>query len=305
MKKIFLIVYALGTFLITNAQERNAASDRVQDIIATIKDPSINKTIVIAHRADWRNAPENSLKAIQSCIDMGVDVVELDIRMTKDSTLVIMHDAQVDRTTNGKGLVKELTLDSLKSLRLLTKKNGSVTEYQVATLKEVLALCKDKIVIDFDVKGAPMDLLLAEINEFGSMNQSLFLGYTNYQETTERMGDELPNVIYAVGMHSGMKDLKSFMNSFSEGGYTPQMFAPKFKVDTDPIVGYFDQIKEMGSRIWIHTITASRSGKHHDDLAVEDPDAAYGWLLERGVTVFQTDRPQLLLDYLRDKNLHN
>ena len=305
MKKIFLIVYALGTFLITNAQERNAASDRVQDIIATIKDPSINKTIVIAHRADWRNAPENSLKAIQSCIDMGVDVVELDIRMTKDSTLVIMHDAQVDRTTNGKGLVKELTLDSLKSLRLLTKKNGSVTEYQVATLKEALALCKDKIVIDFDVKGAPMDLLLAEINEFGSMNQSLFLGYTNYQETTERMGDELPNVIYAVGMHSGMKDLKSFMNSFSEGGYTPQMFAPKFKVDTDPIVGYFDQIKEMGSRIWIHTITASRSGKHHDDLAVEDPDAAYGWLLERGVTVFQTDRPQLLLDYLRDKNLHN
>ena len=305
MKNIFLFTCIIVLTLTACVVKKKVASARVQDIVATIKDPSINKTIVIAHRADWRHAPENSLKAIQGCIDMGVDVVELDIRMTKDSTLVIMHDEQVDRTTNGKGLVKEFTLDSLKTLRLLTKKKGSVTEYQVATLKEALALCKDKIVIDFDVKGAPMDLLLAEIKEFDCMNQSIFFGYTDCKETKERMGNELPNVIYAVGMHSGMKDLKSFMNSFSEGGYTPQIFAPKFKVDTDSILNYFKTIKEMGSRIWVHTITASRSGKHHDDLAVEDPDAAYGWLLDRGVTVFQTDRPQLLLSYLRDKGLHD
>ena len=65
MKKIFLVSFALVIILTTSAQEKRAASSRVQDIIATLKDPTINKTIVIAHRADWRHAPENSLKAIQ------------------------------------------------------------------------------------------------------------------------------------------------------------------------------------------------------------------------------------------------
>ena len=305
MKKIFLLSCVLVIILSASAQEKKAASSRVPDIIATLKDPTINKTIVVAHRGDWRNAPENSLKAIQSCIDMGVDAVEIDIRMTKDSVLILMHDEEVDRITNGTGLVRELTIDSIKRLRLLTKKGGSVTQHQVPTLKEVLVLCKNKIVIDFDVKGAPMDLLLDEINEFGCMNQSIFFGYTKYDQTKERMSTELPNVINAVGLRSDMKDLKTYMKSFAEGGYIPEIFAPRFKVDTDPLVDYFDLIKKMGSRIWIHTIRASLSGNHHDDLAVENPDAAYGWLLERGVTVFQTDRPQLLLDYLRSKGLHD
>jgi glycerophosphoryl diester phosphodiesterase len=95
---------------------------------------------VVAHRADRRNAPENSLKAIQNCIDMGVDIVELDIRMTKDSVLVLMHDEKVDRTTSGKGMVESYTLDSLKTLQLRSG-NSFKTHYQVPTLDEVLKLC--------------------------------------------------------------------------------------------------------------------------------------------------------------------
>ena len=48
-----------------------------------------------------KNAPENSIQAIQNCIDMGVDMVEIDIRKTKDGHLVLMHDRTIDRTTNG------------------------------------------------------------------------------------------------------------------------------------------------------------------------------------------------------------
>ena len=67
---------------------------------------------VVAHRGDWRNSPENSIQAFKSCIEMGVDMIEIDVRITKDNELVIIHDATVDRTTNGKGKVADLTLES-------------------------------------------------------------------------------------------------------------------------------------------------------------------------------------------------
>ncbi len=285
------------------AQEKTGIN-RVHDIIQTLKNPEINKTIVIAHRADWRNAPENSIKAIQNCIEMGVDVVELDIRMTKDSALIILHDKTVDRTTNGKGVLETYTLDSLKILNLKSG-NGFVTHHQIPTLKEALLVCKDKILIDFDVKDALMGKLIETINEYDFIDQSIFFGYTNCQETKDRMGSEIGKAIYAVGMSKETKDPKQFLKGFSDGAYIPQIVAPKFEQDTDPLLNYFDNIKKMGSRIWVHTITANRSGNHNDDLAVEDADAAYGWLIDRGVTVFQTDRPQLLLDYLRSKELHD
>ena len=56
--------------------------------------------MVVSHRADWRNAPENSLQGIQNCIDMGVDMVEIDLKKTKDGHLVLIHDRTVDRSYN-------------------------------------------------------------------------------------------------------------------------------------------------------------------------------------------------------------
>src|SRR5437016_9697029 len=71
---------------------------------------------VIAHRAGRGIMPENTLSAIRNAIKLGVDYVELDIRATKDGHLVIMHDGTVDRTTNGKGAVRDLDLDTIAAL---------------------------------------------------------------------------------------------------------------------------------------------------------------------------------------------
>lgn len=60
--------------------------------------------LVVSHRADWRNAPENSLQAIQNCIQMGVDMIEIDLKKTKDGHLILMHDKTLNRTTTGKGI---------------------------------------------------------------------------------------------------------------------------------------------------------------------------------------------------------
>ena len=73
---------------------------------------------VVAHRGDWRNHPENSLPAFQSCIEMGVDMIEIDLQRTKDGELILMHDRTVDRCTNGKGKISEMTYDEIQRLRL-------------------------------------------------------------------------------------------------------------------------------------------------------------------------------------------
>ena len=112
----------------------------IESLIQNLEDSENKEIIVVAHRGDWRHAPENSLQAIQNCIDMGVDMVEIDIRQTKDGHLVLMHDGTIDRTTKGKGKVKSFTLDSLKTFYLLDGL-GKPTPHKIPTLEEAKLCC--------------------------------------------------------------------------------------------------------------------------------------------------------------------
>ncbi len=108
-----------------------------------LKNPTDDYVLVASHRGDWQNYPENSLAALQSCIDLGVDIVEIDVRKTKDGHLVLMHDSDVNRTTNGTGSVSTKTLAEIKQL-LLINHNGRLSTERVPTLKEAMELAKEK-----------------------------------------------------------------------------------------------------------------------------------------------------------------
>jgi glycerophosphoryl diester phosphodiesterase len=115
-----------------------------------------------AHRGEHAHHPENSLPAIQGAIDAGIDFVELDVRTTSDGQLVIMHDPTVDRMTDGKGEVKNMTLAEMKKLDLGVRFPGQFPNLRVPTFDEVLELCKGKIGIYIDTKdAAPKDLIAA------------------------------------------------------------------------------------------------------------------------------------------------
>ena len=96
-------------------------AQRGETIRKAFLDPKSDQVLVVAHRGNWRSAPENSVAAIDSAIQMGVDIVEIDIHKTKDGQLILMHDDRVDRTTNGKGLIKDYTLAEIKKLKLKDK----------------------------------------------------------------------------------------------------------------------------------------------------------------------------------------
>lgn len=101
-----------------------SADEPVKAIYAKITNPDNKEITVVAHRADWRYAPENSLAAIESSIRLGADVVELDVQKTKDGQLILMHDKTLDRTTTGKGKVAEWTLDSIRTLYLKMERHS-------------------------------------------------------------------------------------------------------------------------------------------------------------------------------------
>ena len=104
--------------------------------------------ILIGHRGNPTQAPENSLASFEAAMKNGADVFEIDVEITKDGHIVIMHDNTIDRTTNGSGSVNSLTLEQIKSYNLIydvaigSHKVGEVSDQKVPTLEEVLDLLK-------------------------------------------------------------------------------------------------------------------------------------------------------------------
>lgn len=92
--------------------------------------------IIIAHRGASAYAPENTLEAFEKAIEMGAAIIETDVHQTKDSVVVIMHDLSVDRTTNGKGLIKDLPIDKFKQLSL--KQKTTTFQEHPPTLEEAI-----------------------------------------------------------------------------------------------------------------------------------------------------------------------
>lgn len=108
---------------------------------------------ICAHRGAMNTHPENTISAFEEAIRLGAHMVEFDVRMTKDKKLVIMHDRTVDRTTDGTGLVTELTLQEIQMLDAGSWKSDEFAAEKVPTFKEALAVMPKNIWLNIHLKG--------------------------------------------------------------------------------------------------------------------------------------------------------
>lgn len=261
--------------------------------------PKQNYVTVVAHRGDWRNSPENSLRAFQRCIDMGADMIEIDVRKTKDNQLVVIHDNTVDRTTNGKGKVADMTLAEIKKLRLRAGQ-GVVTRQEIPTLEEVLNLCKGKVLINIDKGYDYFEDVHALLVKTGTLDQVVIKGGASYAKVREQNGRVLDEVIYMPIVNLNNKNAEAMLDDWLAakpvaiecciGEYTPE------------VERLLEKVRNSQSKVWINSLWASLNDGHDDDRATEEgqPDEAWGWILERGATLIQTDRPKELLEYLKE-----
>ena len=108
---------------------------------------------ICAHRGAMDTHPENTITAFEEAVHVGVQMIELDVRMTKDKKLVILHDETVDRTTDGSGRIEDLTLKQVKKLDAGSWKSSRFEAMRIPTLDEVLAIMPRDIWINVHLKG--------------------------------------------------------------------------------------------------------------------------------------------------------
>jgi glycerophosphoryl diester phosphodiesterase len=236
-----------------------------------------NNIIVIAHRGNHVTAPENTLASCREAIACGADYVEVDLRTTKDGHLIVLHDATVDRMTNGKGRVSDMTLGEVKKLQVF---NRNKKTHRIPEFREVLALCKNKIHVYLDFKDADVAETWKEIEAAGMESQIVI--YLNKPEQYQQWKGIAPQV--------------PLMTSLSREVVTNEQllhFLEKTNVKvldnvTDPEM--VSAANALGVSVWL------------DVQSPEEGPVSWEEALNKEIQGLQTDKPRELIEYLRANN---
>jgi glycerophosphoryl diester phosphodiesterase len=267
---------------------------------------------VVAHRGCHNSAPyhglsgapENSLEALDHCVALGADVMETDVRRTRDGVLVMIHDDTVDRVTQGHGRVADMTLAEIQALSLRENEGGAgskLTDQHVSTLKEMLEHAGNRIVLNLDVKdsiypevvdvvvraGAAERVIVKNIAGTGSAPLAAIAPYDRVPfmpilSSADQAGADLPEVAHRQGA-GATKPI---------GFEVPRMPAAMLP----PLAA---EARRQGVRLWNNTLWNGFIDGYGGDVdALRDPDAVWGRLIGAGVTMIQTDEPEALLRFI-------
>ena len=280
MKRIFsavALLFFLGLSLV---------QAQVDEIRKHFLDANSKVVLVAAHRAAHNNYPENSIPSIKEAIRLGVDIVELDVKVTKDGVPVLMHDGTIDRTTTGSGKPSEYTYEELKLFRLIHE--DDTTDQYVPTFDEALKLVKGKIMVDIDLKTDQLDPILADIKRNGVEDHVFF--FDNDYEALQYIQDKSP-ALYLMPRAYSYEMADSAIVRFN-----PEVIHIDFKFYTPEVV---ELIKSNNARVWINAL-----GIPDLSLGTKNEGAVMDKLLKHGANIIQTDQPELLLKALKARNLH-
>jgi glycerophosphoryl diester phosphodiesterase len=232
---------------------------------------------VIAHRGDHLDVPENTLAAFKRAIDDEADFVEVDLRTTKDSVLIIMHDATVDRMTNGKGNVSELTYAEIKKLKIKDPKSN----YTVPTFEEVLRLCRNKIYVYLDFKNANVPQTFELIKKYKMERQVIV--YINEPFQYFEWRKYAPSIPLMKSLPAGITTEASLKNFLAESPV--ELLDGDYTDYTAPVL---QAAKRLDVAVW-------------PDIQGAGEDKNWDKALDMGFTGLQTDHPSALIQYLTSR----
>jgi len=146
---------------------------------------------IVGHRGAAGYEPENTLRAIRKGIECGVDWVEIDVRVTKDGVIVLMHDDTVNRTTNGKGLLREMLFSEVRKL-------DAGKGEKVPTLSEALELCENRVGVLVEVKEPDIaEKVIDEVESFKGPKIMIISFYPEVVKKVKELSSIKAGLIYA------------------------------------------------------------------------------------------------------------
>jgi glycerophosphoryl diester phosphodiesterase len=236
--------------------------------------------IIQGHRGTRENGlPENSIAALQHVINQMPAVFEIDPRLTKDSIIIVFHDATLDRTTNGTGKVKDHTWDELQQLNLKNK-DGQITQHKIPTLAQMLQWAKGKTILLLDKKDVPLPMIADIIRQHDANNYVVSLVRT-VEDAAFYFADE-PRRMFAISF----RQPEAFQPYLDLGIPTRQIFACLGVEISEKTNEINKMMRQYGIR---SLISASPT---YDKLETEEERAeAYRKVIQSGITILESDYP--------------
>lgn len=261
---------------------------------ASVSKPSIklplqqkDGILIAAHRGAWRNFPENSVPGIAGAAGDGAEIIEIDLKRTKDGHLVLMHDATVNRTTDGKGNIEDMTLAEVKQLRLRPGQgNGAApTGLKVPTFEEVLEAVKGKnVLLNLDKGWDYRDQVIDTLKKLDMVNYALFKGAPSLQEAADFVAKNPKAQYMHIINDANAGDLQNMT------GFIPNAVEVAFD-SKDDVQAQPAYLKEVASKtdLWVNSMYNSVSGGYTDEAALRDPKLGWQHFADVNARVIQTD----------------
>jgi glycerophosphoryl diester phosphodiesterase len=238
-----------------------------------------NKPLNVSHRGMMASAPQNTLAAFRKAVEFGADGVELDVQLSKDGAVVVIHDFAVDRTTDGTGRVAQKTLAELKALDAGSKFSPQFAGERIPTLTEVFDVLEGKLLVNIELKalGRNRDTslvapVLEVVRKHGMDKRVLFSSFNSYVlRAMKQLAPDIPiGLLYAPD--SPIYARHAWLDPFEPH----EARHPHFSMLTGPII------------CWYHA-----RGLRVNTWTVNEPDEMRR-LIEAGVDGIITQKPDIL-----------
>ncbi len=235
------------------------------------------KTVVaISHRGEHLHHPENTMPAFEEAVRVGADYFELDVRTTLDGKLVLMHDGTADRTTNGHGEIAKMSFDEVRALDA-GNKMPDFAGVKVPTFDEALDYARGKINIYVDVKQVSAKDLVEHITAHGMQDHVVIYTGGRVAKELQELNPHLklmPEARNAEFAQKVVDDLHPPVLAFDASDFKPDVIAVAVKA---------------GAKIYV------------DRLGPADNPTTWQAAIDQGADGIQTDRPEELVRYLKEK----
>ena len=241
-----------------------------------------DQIIAIGHRGENKLAPGNTMAAFDMAIKAGAKSIETDVRTTKDGHLILMHDAEVNSSTNGKGRVEDLTLAEIKNLTVKAIPGiQNVPPQRVPTLEEALLAYRGKVLFDLDVKAAQPAAVVKVLQSTNMLNAA----YVDVGSIAEAQSYRQVNPAVAIQI-GDTESVAQIQEAFRSLGRV-EVF----------------ELEERSSNL-ADLIGAIHAGGAEAHIPEKDAGFMFGWpaLVEAGIDGIQTDNLQMLVPYLNRQN---
>ena len=260
--------------------------------------------LLAAHRGvAGANIPCNTMTAYKIATDLGADVVEIDVSISKDGEYFVFHPGMEHAFIGGGVKLSELTAEEIDKLRLL---NGDrvVTSYKIPRLSEVLAFLKGKAYINVDKFWTEIPGISRAIREAGVERQVIVKTSTD-EKSLAAVKEYAPDFMFVPIVRG--KD--TVTDKLIADGVNVIGAEILFSTEEDEVISeeYVSRMHERGLLIWMNSIIYNErdviSAHHTDDSSFNvSPDHGWGWLIDRGADFIQTDWLMPLTAYIKERS---